>query len=93
MTTTTFSQDVTSTSWALAIDGATYSKAIIGTGMCSTQIAYAIAASIPADNSTQFDVILKYETKYIDLAATDKIYVRKVRPRNGKIKAVLTSRA
>ncbi|QIG69582.1 hypothetical protein EVB81_013 [Rhizobium phage RHph_I46] len=93
MATTTFSQEVTSTSWVLAIDGTTYSKAIIGTGMCSTQIAYAIASSLPADNSTQYDIIMKYESKYIDLAATDKIYVRKVRPRDGKIKAVLTSRA
>jgi hypothetical protein len=76
----------------LAIDGNTYANVILSTGLSSSQVAFAIAASIPADSTDLYDTIQKYQTKVINLAATDKIYVRKIRPRNGKIRATLTSR-
>ncbi|QGZ14274.1 hypothetical protein PP940_gp235 [Rhizobium phage RL2RES] len=90
--TTTFSLAVTAVTWVLAIDGATYSNATLSTDLSSSQIAFAIATSIPANNSDLYDTIQKHETKSVVLSATDKIYVRKVRPRNAKLRAVLVSR-
>ncbi|QGZ13996.1 hypothetical protein PP939_gp071 [Rhizobium phage RL38J1] len=94
MATTTLSLAVTSTTWALAVDGTTYASALLNIDIASAQVAFAVATSAPADITDNFDLLTKYQTaKTINLAATDKIYVRKIRPRNGKVRMVLTSRA
>ncbi|AIK68267.1 hypothetical protein P10VF_054 [Rhizobium phage vB_RleM_P10VF] len=93
MATTTLGLAVTSTAWALAVDGATSASVLLSVDIASSQIAFAVTTEVPAANSDNFDLLTKYQTaKTINLAATDKIYVRKIRPRNGKVRMVLTSR-
>jgi hypothetical protein len=90
-TSNTESLAVTAKTWVLAVDGAAYAKVDIDTAPNSGQVCVAVAASIPANNVDSFVIIEKGKTKSFVLNATDKLYVRLLRDRLGKIRMVRTT--
>ncbi|AKE44758.1 hypothetical protein AU106_gp127 [Sinorhizobium phage phiM9] len=92
MATTSFGIAVTNkTAWTQAIDGAAYSKVVIATYLNSAPVAVYIGPSAPAADSNDYFVVDGEEPLTIELSATDKIFVRSIRERDGFLRGYRVS--